>query len=268
MLTIGELAAYAGVSPRTVRHYHAVGVLAEPERDHAGYRRYGAAAAVELVRVRVLAEAGVPLSRVRELLDAEPDGFAQGLREVDRRLREEIRERQEHRRRIAELGAGDSLALPPEAVAYLDRLRSLGLPEPIVQGERDAWILVAAQLPEQMPDYMLDKQQQLDWPENVRFYRELAALLEAGDPDDDAVRALADRMADLMDDVLARQPAVFDEPGMPGPLRDLLDGVFMESVPFARRLRELLAERGWVGWSHMRPAPGRVPGQRGVVTRR
>lgn len=257
MLTIGQLAAYAGVSPRTVRHYHAVGLLAEPQRDRAGYRRYGADAAVELVRVRVLAEAGVPLSRVRELLDADPDGFEAGLREVDRRLREEVRERQEHRRRIAGLSAGDSLALPPEAVAYLDRLRSLGLPESLVRGERDAWILVAAQLPEQMPAYMTDKQQQLDSAENVRFYRELAALLDQGEPDDGDVRALADRMADLMDDVLVRAPEVFDEPGMPTALRDLLDGVFLESVPFARRLRDRLEERGWVGWSNMRPAPGR-----------
>jgi len=259
VLTIGQLAAYAGVSPRTVRHYHAVGLLPEPERDHAGYRRYDAAAAVELVRIRVLAEAGVPLSRVRALLDAEPAAFEAGLREVDRRLREEVRERQEHRRRIAELSAGDSLALPPEAVAYLDRLRSLGLPELLVRGERDAWILVAAQLPEQMPAYMLDKQRQLDSPENVAFYRELAGLLHGSEPDDDAVRALADRMADLMDGILAEHPEVFEEPGMPAPLRDLLDTVFLESVPFARRLRALLEARGWVGWSHMHPAPGRVP---------
>lgn len=258
MLTISQLAAYAGVTPRTVRHYHAVGLLAEPQRDHAGYRRYGAAAAVELVRIRVLAEAGVPLSRVRELLDADGPGFDAGLREVDLRLRTEIRERQEHRRRIAELGAGDGLALPPEAVAYLDRLRALGVPELVVQGERDAWILVAATLPEQMPAYMRDKQQQLDSPENVRFYRELSGLLHDGEPDDAAVLALADRMADLMDDVLAHRPSVFDEPPMPASLRDLLDTVFMESVPFAGRLRARLEERGWVGWSHMRPAPGRV----------
>src|SRR5207253_1241602 len=46
MLTIGELASYAGVTVRAVRHYHAKGLLPEPERDHSGYRRYGAAAVV------------------------------------------------------------------------------------------------------------------------------------------------------------------------------------------------------------------------------
>jgi hypothetical protein len=44
MLTIGQLAAYAGVTVRAVRHYHQIGLLPEPERDASGYRRYGATA--------------------------------------------------------------------------------------------------------------------------------------------------------------------------------------------------------------------------------
>src|SRR5438876_421698 len=33
MLTIGQLAAYAGVTVRAVRHYHQIGLLPEPQRD-------------------------------------------------------------------------------------------------------------------------------------------------------------------------------------------------------------------------------------------
>ena len=44
MLTIGQLAAYAGVTTRAVRHYHQVGLLPEPERDASGYRTYAAPA--------------------------------------------------------------------------------------------------------------------------------------------------------------------------------------------------------------------------------
>ena len=50
MLTISRLAAYAGVTVRAVRHYHRIGLLAEPERDRSGYRTYGAAAVVRLIR--------------------------------------------------------------------------------------------------------------------------------------------------------------------------------------------------------------------------
>jgi MerR family regulatory protein len=65
MLTIGQLAAYAGVTVRTVRHYHQIGLLPEPERDASGYRRYGARAVVSLIKIRTLANAGV-----FDLLDA------------------------------------------------------------------------------------------------------------------------------------------------------------------------------------------------------
>ncbi len=94
MLTISQLAAYAGVTVRAVRHYHAKGLLPEPERDHSGYRRYDAAGVVQLIRIRTLADAGVPLSRVQGLLAADEEEFAAAVEEIDQRLRAEIRERQ------------------------------------------------------------------------------------------------------------------------------------------------------------------------------
>jgi DNA-binding transcriptional MerR regulator len=84
MLTIGQLASYAGVTIRAVRHYHQIGLLPEPERDASGYRTYDAAAIVRLIRIRTLVEAGVPLARVRELLDADPETFAAATAEIDR----------------------------------------------------------------------------------------------------------------------------------------------------------------------------------------
>jgi DNA-binding transcriptional MerR regulator len=100
MLTISQLASYAGVTVRAVRHYHAKGLLPEPTRDHSGYRRYDAAAVVELIRIRTLAETGVPLARVKELLAAGEEEFTAAVDEIDRRLRAEIRERQRHRERL------------------------------------------------------------------------------------------------------------------------------------------------------------------------
>ncbi|UYM07500.1 MerR family transcriptional regulator [Solicola gregarius] len=255
MLTISQLASYAGVTVRAVRHYHAKGLLPEPERDHSGYRRYDAHAVVELVRIRTLAAAGVPLARVRELLVADTDEFAAAVADIDRRLRAEIRERQRHRTQIAQLAAGDSLALPPEATAYIDRLRELGIPDAMVDGERDAWILVAAQLREQMPFYMTMKQQQLDDPAAVELYGVLAEVMqwEVGDP---RVAAMADRLAALLDAVGVEESEQHDEQ-MPDELVELLDAVFLDSVPVARRLMELLEERGWRGWTNLERVPPR-----------
>jgi DNA-binding transcriptional MerR regulator len=250
MLTIGQLAAHAGVTVRAVRHYHAKGLLPEPERDASGYRRYDAKAVVELIRIRTLAEAGVPLTRVKQLLAADEDEFAAAVAEIDRRLRAEVREQQQQRKRIARLAAGDSLALPPEAVAYLDRLREIGLPEPLIQAERDAWILIAAHSPERIVRWMAIKREQIEDPEVVELYRRLYEL--AGwKPDDARLPELADWLAaifnahnweeDDSDDALA---AGFVE---------LVDSMFVEAVPAGRRLMQLLEERGWSGWTQIEP---------------
>src|SRR5690349_2408686 len=164
MLTIGQLASYAGVTIRAVRHYHQIGLLREPERDASGYRTYDAVAVVRLIRIRILAEAGVPLSRTRELLDADPATFAAATAEIDKQLRARIRALQEYRRRIAQLACVDLLAVPKEVVDYLDRLRALGVPEMVIDLERDAWILIAARLPETIPAIMAEKVAQLADP--------------------------------------------------------------------------------------------------------
>jgi len=254
VLTISQLASYADVTVRAVRHYHAKGLLPEPERDRSGYRRYDAHAVVQLIKIRTLADAGVPLSRVRELLTAGEEEFTAAVADIDRRLRAEIRERQRHRERIAQLAAGDSLALPPEAVAYLNRLRELGLPELLIGGERDAWILVAAQLPQHMAFYMKMKQQQLDDPATLEFYRDLAEMIH-WEADDPRVAAIGDRLVGFLE---AAEPEEWDgyhEDQMTDDLVQLLDSVFLDSVPIARRLMQQLEERGWRGWTKFERIP-------------
>jgi DNA-binding transcriptional MerR regulator len=250
MLTIGELASYAGVTVRAVRHYHAKGLMPEPERDHSGYRRYDARAVADLIKIRTLAEAGVPLARVQELLAADPDEFAVAVTDIDQRLRAEIRERQRHRERIAQLAAGDNLALPPEAVAYLDRLRAAGVSERLIEGERDAWILVAAQLPEHMPLFMELKGNQLDDPVVAHFYGDLDEALEWA-PDDPRLPAFADRMVSMFEASEETDLEEWEAFELPNDLVELLDSVFLDAVPLARTLLGLLEERGWTGWTKL-----------------
>jgi DNA-binding transcriptional MerR regulator len=251
MLTISQLAAYAGVSVRAVRHYHAKGLLPEPARDHSGYRRYDAAAVVELIRIRTLAEAGVPLSRVQELLKADDEEFAAAIEDIDRRLRAEIGERQRHRERVAQLAAGDRLALPPEAVDYLDRLRQLDIPERAIEVERDAWILVAAQIPDQMPALMALKRGQIEDPVVTAIYLD---LVEAADwaSDDPRLPEIADRLVAMIE----KDAGQWSDDQVPDFALDddlvaLLDQVFINAVPVARRLLRLLEERGWTGWTKL-----------------
>ena len=253
MLTIGQLASYAGVTIRAVRHYHAVGLLPEPQRDASGYRRYDAAAVLRLIRIRTLAEAGVPLARVHELLDADAQTFAAATAVIDGELRRQVRELQEHRRRIARLASGDSLAVPQEVLDYLDLVRATGAPEAMVRAERDAWILVAARWPERIPAFMVDKTAQLADPQVVRLYGLIGRLLEVdGEAQDEVVEEVADVMVALYEQAAAsghldEQDQQLDDADFVG----LLDALAGDAHPAVPRLQEAIARRGWTGWSRV-----------------
>src|SRR3954462_8859852 len=111
VLTISQLAATAEGTVRTVRHYHHIGLLPEPERDASGYRRYSAQAAVDLIRIRTLADAGVPLARIDALLHAQPTEFDSAITDIDAELQRKIDQLTEYRSRIAELASGERLVL-------------------------------------------------------------------------------------------------------------------------------------------------------------
>ena len=252
MLTIGQLAAYAGVTVRAVRHYHQIGLLPEPERDASGYRRYGATAVVSLIKIRTLANAGVPLSHISQMLEADAPAFAEAVQRIDSQLRDEIERLETSRKQIAQLAAGDSLVLPPEVVSYLDRLREIGASQRMVEGERDGWILVAARWPDSIPEVMTGKHAQLDDPRLVRLYRVLSELLES-DADDDSRLEEAEEVADLMAD-LFEQAYASGELNLPGKMHDdlafdLIDALAVELDPRTEQLLELLRKRGWSGWN-------------------
>jgi DNA-binding transcriptional MerR regulator len=251
MLTIGQLAAYAGVTVRAVRHYHQVGLLPEPERDASGYRRYGATAVVSLIKVRTLANAGVPLSEIGRMLEADPSAFAEAIDRIDRHLRDEIDRLETSRKQIAQLNAGDSLALPPEVTAYLDRLREIGTSERMVESERDGWILVAARWPDRIHEWMPEKFAQLDDPQVVRLYRVLSRILEGDAADDPLLEEAADILAALAQQAYdSGEISVGEEESDDLPF-DLLDALAVEADPRADRLRELMRKRGWSGWNRM-----------------
>jgi len=249
MLTIGQLAAYAGVTVRAVRHYHQIGLLPEPERDVSGYRRYGATAVVSLIKIRTLASAGVPLSQIGQMLEAGAPAFTEAVQRIDSQLRDEIERLETSRKQIAQLAAGDNLALPPEVVAYLDRLREIGASERIVESQRDGWILVAARWPDRIREWMPGKFAELDDPRLVRLYRVLSEVLESDAGDDLRLEEAADIMAGLLEQAYASGEI------MPGGVAhddlafDLLDALAVESDPRTERMLDLMRERGWTGWN-------------------
>ncbi|MFG6202160.1 MerR family transcriptional regulator [Nonomuraea sp. JJY05] len=77
--TIQELAARAGITSRTLRHYDRVGLLAPSRVGANGYRYYDAGAVARLQRILLMRRLGMGLPAIAEVLAEEVD-TCDGLR--------------------------------------------------------------------------------------------------------------------------------------------------------------------------------------------
>lgn len=106
-LHIGQVAKLLGISSKTIRHYHKVGLLTEPQRTQSGYRLYSASDLLRLQRIRRLQALGLSLKQIKTLLGEHVAGQERSLREVLQSLLEElsseIRSLEEQRDRIRTL---------------------------------------------------------------------------------------------------------------------------------------------------------------------
>lgn len=193
MLTIGQLAHYAGVTIKAIRHYHQRGLLEEPPRDSSGYRRYSAKHAIALVKIKTFVDAGVPLARIKELLAADPDRFVKEIAEIDHALQQRIEELLRTRERLAKLSGSDRLLVSAEIADYLDRLRELGVSERTVEMERDIWILMQSVSPKEAAIWIDDKRDSLNDPEFRAIYLEYDAAFDWA-VDDPRLYTLSERM--------------------------------------------------------------------------
>ncbi|BET52794.1 MerR family transcriptional regulator [Streptomyces tendae] len=70
---IGDAAAFAGTTPRAIRHYHAIGLLPEPERGADDRRRYGYDDMIRLLWIRKMADVGIALEDIRATFEPGTD---------------------------------------------------------------------------------------------------------------------------------------------------------------------------------------------------
>ncbi|GAA2822149.1 helix-turn-helix domain-containing protein [Crossiella cryophila] len=95
-----QLAELAGTTVRAVRHYHDVGLLAEPERRANGYKRYSVAHLIRVLRIKRLTGLGLSLTQIAELGDAD-EHPEEALRSLDTELAETIERLQRVRAELA-----------------------------------------------------------------------------------------------------------------------------------------------------------------------
>lgn len=139
-----ELARLAGVSVRTLRHYHQVGVLAEPERSSNGYRHYDVHDLIRLLRIRRLAALGIPLERMLALLDDPGEEAEVLLDDLDQELAAQMDRLSSQRAVIARLRAERTAPdLPPELAPFLAAFAVAGQSPELIRFDREQTVLLA-----------------------------------------------------------------------------------------------------------------------------
>lgn len=154
-LSVKEVADLLGVTPRTVRHYHAIGVLPEPPRDASGYRRYGGKEVVELARIVRLRGLGMPLAQIAERITS--DGSSElslrdALNGLADELDTEIAQLVASRDRLRELARSETFDQPAKALAQaLQDQGVLGPADDLRPGESWAAAVLDALHPQGIP---------------------------------------------------------------------------------------------------------------------
>ncbi len=192
-----EIAELAGTSLRAVRHYHQVGLLAEPDRHNNGYKQYGAAHLVRLVRIKRLTDLGFSLPQIAAMGDSD-EHPEEALRALDDELAAKIERIQRARIELAAL-LDDSAPtdLPPnfvrpDAIAKLsDSDRSFVVVMTRVLGPRG--LEEYGKLLENVPDE----------PAGVLAFDDLAA-----DADESTRREVVEHLVPYLRAVYAAHPGV------------------------------------------------------------
>ncbi|MGD8150402.1 MerR family transcriptional regulator [Ornithinimicrobium sp. Y1694] len=241
-MRIKQCAEVAGTTVRTIRYYHQIGLVPVPD-ERRGRRDYQLTHVARVMRIRWLAEAGIDLATIAELLDAEatephtdPTTHpVRDLRATADGIRERIAELQSQERRIQTLIAmaerGEELsALPLPVHDFYSRVEQ-ATSDPralrVLRRERDLAELIA--LRGALPDVfgeLLAAMDEAAIERIVSFYVRFAALGEAGSgaPQPDPSAAVDDLIDDLehwwvheepelVDAFLERMPAWLRRPG-------------------------------------------------------
>lgn len=99
-LTIGVLAAEAGVGVETIRFYQRRGLLSEPARPRGTVRRYGRADLARLRFIRAAQRSGFSLDEVAQLLQLDDGTRCAQAREIATHRLHDVRQRLADLRRV------------------------------------------------------------------------------------------------------------------------------------------------------------------------
>lgn len=180
MLKVGELAARAGLTVRTLHHYDSIGLLSPSARSDAGYRLYDRDDVARLQQIQALRAFGMVLADIGAYLDspnASPLAIVERqLAALDRQIAEAAQMREQLLRLRARLADGEETDLS----IWLTTLEQMNMYEKYFSQEELA----------RLPLYQ-NRASQAEWRELVAHARSLVDRGVA--PDSREARAFAER---------------------------------------------------------------------------
>jgi DNA-binding transcriptional MerR regulator len=191
-----EIAELSGITVKTVRYYHEIGLLEEPDRRPNGYKQYEVRHLVRLLQIKRLTGLGVGLTRIAAMA-TDLDGQASVFRVIDSELEATIERLQGIRTELAVLSRpGAASDVPPGFAGIAEQLRGndralLMIYSQLFSGES---MEAVRQTLEARPDDALDE-----------TFRDLPE-----DADEAARQDLAERLAPLMDPSTAVNPVTLE----------------------------------------------------------
>lgn len=131
-IKISDFVKLTGSTLKTVRYYHQIGLLQEPERSLGGYRLYGSAELTRMQIIKQLKYLGLDLKHIKEILGDIHN--QKTLREVLQALQEELliekKSLEERIAKIEKLLSEDSAPLDEDSIASSSFQMILDILEP------------------------------------------------------------------------------------------------------------------------------------------
>jgi len=186
-----EIAGLAGVSIRTLRHYHQIGLLPEPPRQNNGYRVYSVPHLIRLLRIGQLTALGFSLSQIPAFLDGGAEMSEDSLDALLEGLTRQIDLLERQRRTVTALRGGNGPPdMAPEFAASLMPLE-VGRDPKAVRAGREQSVLLSHLLDEGQRAELARLYDQLADLEYSATVRELGDRFDALGPDSDDVEISA-----------------------------------------------------------------------------
>jgi MerR family transcriptional regulator, thiopeptide resistance regulator len=229
---IGELATATGLTVRTLRHYHDIGLLEPDGRTKSGHRLYSEANVRRLYAIRTLRALGLPLEEIAAVLDGngyDPrSAVQQHLRHVEAQL--EIHERL--RSRLIRIMDALERAHEPSAQEFIDLMEAMAMIEKYYTPEQ------LAQLEErrkQLGDEAIHRAEE-EWAELIAAFE--AEHARGTDPADPRVQQLAARSQELIEQFTG------GDPGIRQSLQNMYEGEGPEKASRGAANAEVMAYMG------------------------